>query len=293
MPGSGGFADSREAEVERLFPHPPWPVVPGYLFRRTLLGAIIAAVGVVAGAYYESEVVHEFTRLQRERALWSEPHTPAGVTEVAATARLTDSNTKLILYSTTLEVSFDVAGKSEARTHLVRTLFGSLDPDVPARVRFRSERPEDWALNWAAQAHAERTQALVFLAFGGLLVGAGVAFFGFALWIGADRVRRVALRGTTIVAELTEIEEQKSYGRGTGAFIHRFRMPASQGGKKREAVFSGSHPRPLLLAQGRQLVVCILSNDPNVFVVPRQDLYPFDFEAAVRAQILERAKSVP
>lgn len=186
MPGLGAVGESSESVVERLFPHPPWPVVPGYLFRRTLLGAIIASIGVLVGAYYESEVVREFTRIQRDRVLWSAPNSPDGtVTEVPATVRLTEASTKLILYSITLEVTFDIAGKSETRTHLVRTLFGALDPRVPARVRFRTERPEDWSVNWAASADGKRTQALVFLAFGGVLVGGGVAFFGFALWIGA------------------------------------------------------------------------------------------------------------
>lgn len=290
MPGPE-VAKNSEAAVERLFPHPPWPVVPGYVARRTVLGALLVAVGLFTTAYYEFEVAREFTRAQRERVLWSEPQPPAEpLVEVPATVRLTDSNSKFVLYSTTLEVSFDVGGVSRTRTQLVRTLFSSLDPDVAARVRFHRERPEDWALNWAALAHGSRVQALLFLAFAGLLVGGGVAFFGFALWLGADRVRRVALRGVTIAAEVTEVEEQKAYGRRTGAFIHRFRMPASHGAKRREAVFSGKHPRPLLLDEGRRLVVCILPQDPNVFVVPREDLHPFDFEETVRLRIRERAK---
>jgi hypothetical protein len=38
--------------------------------------------------------------------------------------------------------------------------------------------------------------------------------------------------------------------------------------------------------------VCVLPNDPNVFVVPREDLFPFDFDKEVRLQIQDRVKAL-
>lgn len=294
MPDARAIAGTAESAVEHIFPHPPWPVVSGHVVRRSFIGALIAAGGLLAGAYYGAEVVRDFSRLERDRAFWPESGSPAAGTyeEVPATVRVAESNTKFILYSINLEVAFELAGVSGTHTQRLRMLFGSLDGRVPARVRFDPERPEHWSLNWAAQAQGKRMQAVLAMAAGGLLVGGSVAFLGFALWIGADRVRRVALRGITLAADVTEVEAQRAQGRATGAFIYRFRMPASHGGKQREAVFGGKHPRPLLLANGRILVVCVLRSDPNVFVVPREDLFPFDFGQELQAQIQARVDAL-
>jgi hypothetical protein len=48
---------------------------------------------------------------------------------------------------------------------------------------------------------------------------------------------------------------------------------------------------PLLLNNGKQLVACILIQHPHVFVVPRQDLFPFAFDSAVCRSIQERLRS--
>jgi hypothetical protein len=295
VPIDGGASYAFELAVERLFPRPPWPVVAGHVVRRAALGAVVVVIGLATAVYYAADAFEDFGQLQRERKLWSEVNAGDGaeISEVPATVRMTEHNAKWVLFTNELQVSFVVAGVMETRLLEFRTLFAPLGGFEPARVRFDPKRPERWALNWAVHAHPARLEALLFLGFsGGGLVGGALAFLGWALWLGADRVRRVALRGITVAGVVSEVVEQKAYGRGTGAFIYRFRMPASHGGRQREAVFSGKFPRPLLLLGGRQLVVCILAKDPNVFVVPREDSFPFDFSEEAQSGIRERMRAI-
>jgi hypothetical protein len=276
--------DPRLAEC---FPPTPWKLVPGYVMKRKMGGAVLLLAGVAAALGYIALSGGGLRQFLDERAVWND----ARSVQVPAVVDGEVTTNRLIFHGYHLRVGYPVDAAGTARTESLEfdTLISRIDDTLEPRVRFDPRQPGRFALNQAVMASGGRWGALAFFLLAGvLLVGGSIGFLGWALYAGALRAERVALRGRPVVGTITKIEEQRSHGVPTGLTLYHFRMPSELGGKARSVGFKRKDGTPLWLEERVRLVVCVDPEAPKAFVALRHDLFPMVFAQGTDALVRER-----
>ncbi len=272
-----------------ILPPAPWQLVPGYTIRRTVFGVVLMLVAAAAAIGYLVWLSGDVQAFLAEQAVWSAP------TSVEVPAEMDGEVTtrKLIFKQYELKVTYPVAPDGTLRTEPLEfdTLFSAIDDTIAPVVRFDPNEPGRFALNVAVNAKGGRWGGLLFMLFGGLLVGGAIGFVGWALYVGARRAQMVAARGVPVACRTTSIEEQVVNGVKTGAIIYRFQVPERFGGKAREVVFRRAEGTPLWTDEERELVVCLVPDDPKAFVALRHDLFPLAVPEGTADTVRERLRT--
>lgn len=296
-----------------ILPARPLRVPRSYVARSYRWSALVALIALALTGFFWAFSAQGVKRVLRDRDIW-ERGVPARFSHVTG-----KSETFLVLITNhTLNVEYvDQQGTRRERAVEFSTMFGGPSSGERAMVRYDPRDPERIAVSPAVDATVRRWMDAAFWFLLGIVVGALPAYGSWALFSRVRLARLVAEDGVEVACEVTSVDDRPdSNGRPSPVRTFYFEVPAVAPGPLvatgtyRDAASRSTpgHPgyrdsvmidrkdgTPLMIGvkSKRNLLLALVSpRMPHKAQVIRQDLYPFEFTEAERAEIERRVASV-
>ncbi len=262
------------SQLPALLPPAPRQLVSGYVFKRLAGAGLLCLAAVAVAAAYAVWQWSEVQTLQRDQRLWAE-----GEVQAPAEVEGQKESRDFILNSYKLNVRFaDEDGVLHSGKVDFDLLFSSADEAAQPAVRYHRGRPDEFALNWAAQASKGRWASFAFMTVVGVgLIGGSLLIVGIAAFRTTRAQTHAARVGVEVECVVSRVDEQLVNGRKTGSLIYVFLLPehfTNGGPTERQVLMNPKKGTPILLEGGSKLIALVDPSDPRRFLVVRNDFFP-------------------